>query len=125
MIYLSKEQIILLHERLIDVFGGSNGISNDGLLDLSVNSIHQTFDGDDLYQSIIEKAVHLGYSLVCNHAFIDGNKRIGTHAMLVTLEINGYELDYKDIELINIIMEIASNTKSEDDLLKWVKEHLK
>ncbi len=124
MIYLSKEQIILLHERLVEIFGGSSGIRNDNLLDLSVNSIHQTFDAVDLYPSIIHKAVHLGFSLVSNHAFIDGNKRIGTHAMLVTLELNGYELVYKDSELIDIIMDIAASTKDEDDLFEWVKSHL-
>ncbi len=124
MIYLSKEQIILLHERLIEVFGGSDGIRNDNLLDLSINSIHQTFDGIDLYPNIVHKAVHLGFSLVSNHAFIDGNKRIGTHAMLVTLELNGYELTYTNSELINIIMEVASSTRDEDNLLKWVKKHI-
>ncbi len=124
MIYLSKEQIILLHERLIEAFGGSSGVRSENILDLCVNSIHQTFDGIDLYPSIIHKAVHLGFSLVTNHAFIDGNKRIGTHAMLVMLALNGYELDYSNSELIDIIMSIASSTKSEDDLLKWVKEHL-
>ncbi len=124
MIYLSKEQIISLHERLIEVFGGSKEISNENLLDLSVNSIHQTFDGDDLYPSLIHKAVHLGFSLVSNHSFIDGNKRIGTHVMILILELNGYELEYKDLELVNIIMDIASSTKNENDLFKWVNEHL-
>ncbi len=124
MKYLSKEQIILLHNRLIEVFGGSSGISNEKLLDLSVNSIHQTFDGDDLYPSIIHKAVHLGFALISNHAFIDGNKRIGTHVMLLTLELNGYKLDYKDLELVNVVMDIASSVKNEDDLFEWVREHI-
>ncbi len=123
MIYLSKKQIILLQERLIEVFGGSSGIRDDNLLDLSINSIHQTFDGVDLYPSIIHKAVHLGFSLVSNHAFIDGNKRIGTHAMLLMLELNGYELEYKDSELIDIIMDIASSNKKEENLFQWVKSH--
>ncbi len=125
MIYLSKKQIILLQKKLIEAYGGIHGIRNENLVDLSVNSIHQTFDGNDLYPSIIRKAVHIGFSLVSNHSFIDGNKRIGTHAMLITLELNGYELEYKDLELINIIMEIATGTKNEDDLLIWVKEHIK
>ncbi len=68
--------------------------------------------------------MHLGFSLISNHAFIDGNKRIGTHAMLVTLELNGCELVYKDSELIDIIMAIASSTKDEDDLFKWVQSHI-
>ncbi len=124
MIYLSKEQIIVLHEQLIKVFGGIKGIRDEKLLDLSVNSIHQTFDGNDLYPNVIHKAVHLGFSLISNHAFIDGNKRIGTHAMLIMLELNLYELEYTDLELIDIIMNVASSKKNEDDLLKWIENHL-
>ncbi len=124
MIYLSIEQVILLQERLIEIFGGSKGIRDNNLLDLSVNSIHQTFDGNDLYPSVIHKAVHLGFSLISNHAFIDGNKRIGAHAMLVTLELNGFELEYKDSDFIDIIIDIASGNKNENELFQWINEHL-
>ncbi len=125
MIYLSKSQIISLHDRLIALFGGTTGIRNSDLLDLSINSIHQTFEGKDLYPTVVHKAVHLAFSLITNHAFLDGNKRIGTHAMLVLFALNGYRLDYTDEELIAIVMAVAAGQKSENDLFDWVKERLK
>ncbi|MDD7463406.1 MAG: type II toxin-antitoxin system death-on-curing family toxin [Anaerococcus sp.] len=68
--------------------------------------------------------VHLAFSLIKNHPFVDGNKRIGTHIMLILLEINDYVIEYRQEELINIIMELASSEKSESDLLTWVRVHL-
>lgn len=124
MISLSKEQIICLHQSLINYFGGDSGIRDENLLDLSVHSPYQTFDDLDLYQGIIKKAVHLCFSLIKNHPFVDGNKRIGTHAMLVLLELNGYSLDYSQEDLINIILDIASSQKNEHDLVLWIKNHI-
>lgn len=124
MIRLSKDQILSLHKSLIEQFGGEFGIRDENLLDLSINSPFQTFYGTDLYTGTIKKIVHLGFSLIKNHPFIDGNKRVGTHVMLVLLELNGYSLDYSQDELIDIIIGVASSNKSEDDLLTWVKNHI-
>lgn len=124
MIRLSKSQIISLHKSLIEQFGGEYGIRDDNLLDLSINSPFQTFDGKELYLGPINKIVHLTYSLIKNHPFIDGNKRIGAHLMLILLELNGYYLEYSQEELIEIILSIAASTKSEEALLKWVKTHI-
>ena len=85
---LTKEQILLLHSALIAQFGGSAEIRDDGLLESAINAPFQTFDGKELYPSLLEKATRLGYGLIKNHPFVDGNKRIGTHAMLVFLAIN-------------------------------------
>lgn len=124
MINLTKRQILLLHKSLVEEFGGLCGVGDENLLDLSLNSSYQTFLGEDLYKGNINKIVHLGFSLIKNHPFIDGNKRIGTHVLLVLLELNGYSLEYSQKELIEIILSISASEKTEKDLLAWVKNHI-
>ncbi|MBS5971866.1 MAG: type II toxin-antitoxin system death-on-curing family toxin [Finegoldia magna] len=124
MINLTKRQILLLHKSLVEEFGGLCGVRDENLLDLSLNSSYQTFLGEDLYKGNINKIVHLGFSLIKNHPFIDGNKRIGTHVLLVLLELNGYSLEYSQKELIEIILSISASEKTEKDLLAWVKNHI-
>ena len=92
MIRLSKPQILLLHEQLIAETGGSSGLRDEGMLDSALNAPFQTFGGEDVYPSLQQKAARLCFSLVKNHPFVDGNKRIGAHAMLVFLTLNGIEL---------------------------------
>ena len=86
---LNKEQVIRIHSMLIDQTGGSDGIRDEGLLESALNAPFQTFDGDYIYRTIKAKAAKLGYFLVKNHPFIDGNKRIGILVMITFLEING------------------------------------
>ena len=83
----------------------------------------QTFADTELYPSLLEKAAHLGFSLIKNHAFVDGNKRICTHAMLIFLALNGIELAYDDEELINLILGIAASEFSVENLLEWLQKH--
>lgn len=104
---LTKEQVMLLHKELVKESGGSAEIRDEGLLDSALNAPFQTFDDAELYPTIIEKAARLGYSLIKNHAFVDGNKRIGTHTMLVFLSLNHIEVEYDDDELIQMILGIA------------------
>ena len=99
MIKLTKEQILLLHTQLIETTGGSDGIRDLGLLESALESPFQSYSGEELYPSIQAKAARLCYGLVKNHAMIDGNKRIGCHATLVFLELNGYEMEYTQKEL--------------------------
>ena len=103
---LKKRQILLLHSVLIAESGGSDGIRDEGLLDSAVNTPFQTFSGQDLYPTVLEKAVRLGFGLIRNHPFIDGNKRIGTHAMLVFLNLSSITLSYEDDELISTILSV-------------------
>lgn len=121
---LSKRQILMLHSALVAQSGGLDGIRDEGLLDSALNVPFQTFAEQDLYPTILEKAVRLGYGLICNHPFLDGNKRIGTHVMLVFLEINQLSLSYDDEELISTILQTASGMLDYNGLLNWVKEHL-
>ena len=88
MIKLTKEQIVLLHAQLIRDTGGSDGIRDEGLLDSALYAPFQSYAGTDRFPSIQQKAARLGYGLVKNHAFVDGNKRTGAHAMLVILALN-------------------------------------
>ena len=84
----------------------------------------QTFGGQELYPSTLEKAARLGYGLIRNHPFADGNKRIGTHAMLVFLAINGVALSYEDEELITLILRTAAGDLDEPGFLAWLKAHV-
>lgn len=123
MIILSKEQIIALHSNLIAETGGSNGIRDEHLLESAINAPFQTFDNEEAFPSIQQKAARLGYGLVKNHAFVDGNKRIGAHAMLVFLALNKIELEYTQTELSDTILNVAADKYSFDDLLKWILDH--
>lgn len=120
---LSKEQVLQLHDALLEEFGGTAGVRDDGLLESALNAPFATFGGQYLYPSVQEKAAQLGFGLVCNHPFTDGNKRIGAHVMLVFLAINGIELDYTQEELIDIILQIASGRAKAVDLLEWILYH--
>lgn len=121
---LSKRQILLLHSALIEQTGGTDGIRDEGLLESALHAPFQSFAEQELYPSLLEKAARLGFGLICNHPFVDGNKRIGTHAMLVFLDINQIELCYEDDELIAVILSVASGTMGYNGLLSWLQEHL-
>lgn len=123
MIKLTKEQILLLHTQLIEITGGSDGIRDVGLLESALESPFQSYGGVELYPSIQAKAARLCYGLVKNHALIDGNKRIGCHAMLVFLALNGYEIEYKQKELSDLILDVAADRKQYEDILQWLLVH--
>lgn len=123
MIILSKEQIITLHSNLISETGGSDGIRDEQLLESALNAPFQIFSNEEVFPSIQQKAARLGYGLIKNHAFVDGNKRIGVHAMLVFLALNKIELDYTQTELSDTILKVTANEYTFDDLLKWILDH--
>ena len=120
---LSKRQILGLHSALIQEFGGIDGIRDEGLLESALAAPFQTFGGEPVYPSLQAKAAQLGFGLICNHPFVDGNKRIGAHAMLVFLAVNGIELRYEQQELIDIILSVASGQNDRQGLLQWILEH--
>lgn len=125
MIVLTKEQILMLHDRLIEATGGSKGIRDEGMLDSALANPFQSFGGKELYPSIQAKAAQLCYGLVKNHAMLDGNKRLGTHVMLVFLVLNGYELVYSQTELSDTILSLAAGKIDVECLLQWIIEHQK
>jgi death-on-curing protein len=125
MIRLTKKQILMLHSQLIQETGGSDGVRDDKLLDSALETPFQSFGGEELYPSTQAKAARLCYGLVKNHAMVDGNKRIGTHAMLVFLALNGYEIEYTQKELSDTILDVAADHMNYEELLNWIIEHQK
>lgn len=123
MIRLSKAQIIIIHEQLIKETGGASGLRDEGMLESALNIPFQTFGGKDLYPSLQQKAARLCFGLVKNHPFVDGNKRIGAHAMLVFLALNGVELQHSQEELSDIILQAAAGEIGTEDLLNWILLH--
>ena len=120
---LSVQHIIMLHDVLIKETGGATGLRDEGLLESAVSTPFTTFDGNYLYPTTQQKGARLGFGLVKNHAFVDGNKRIGILAMITFLEINGIYLTYTDDELIDLGLALAEGSITEDQLLDWIINH--
>ena len=120
---LSKRQILLLHAQLLDDTGGMHGLRDDGMLESALSAPFQAFEAFSPYSTLQQKAARLGYGLIANHPFVDGNKRIGAHAMLALLAINGVELEYAQEELTDIILRVASGDAGYDELLAWILSH--
>ena len=120
---LTVHDIILLHTKLIEQTGGSHGIRDAGLIESAVNRALATFDGHDLYTTVESKIAAVTYSLVSNHGFVDGNKRVGVAAMLLLLRINGYQLSYTQQELVSLGLSLADGSAMENDILNWIENH--
>jgi death-on-curing protein len=123
MIRLTTKQVISLHSSLIEATGGTDGVRDIGLLESALEAPFQTFDGKDLYPALIQKAARLGQSLISNHPFVDGNKRIGIHTMLVFLAANGVEIECTQKELIDVGLSLADGTMNAEKLLIWLSSH--
>ena len=123
MIRLTKKQVISMHQAMISATGGTDGIRDEGLLESALEAPFQTFGGADIYPTLLQKAARLGFSLVSNHPFVDGNKRIGVHTMLVFLELNGVEINCTQAELVEVGLSLASGKLSADMLFEWLGKH--
>jgi len=119
----SKEKVIQLHQLVMNQSGGLNGVRDMDLLDSALSAVYQTFDGQELYPTIEEKAARLGYNLISNHAFIDGNKRIGVLVMLTFLELNGIQIKCNNKELVELGFKIAEGIMKYNTILDWVNNH--
>ncbi len=120
---LTKHQIILLHEQLINETGGSHGLRDEGMLESALSAPFQAFQTFSPYPTIQQKAARLAYGLIMNHPFVDGNKRIGAHAMLTLLLLNGIELEYTQQELSDVILQVASGESGYSELVEWILKH--
>ncbi|MFZ7339702.1 type II toxin-antitoxin system death-on-curing family toxin [Streptococcus suis] len=120
---LTVEQVIELHTRLIQATGGLDGVRDIGLIESSLSSAFSTYFGVEKYPSIEEKAARLCYSLVNNHAFLDGNKRIGVFVMIIFLELNGIMLNQTDDEIVKLGLGVASSELDYDAILEYIRNH--
>ena len=123
MIKFSKDKVLLLHQLIVQETGGSDGVRDFGLLDSALESAYATFDGVELYPSKEEKGAKIGYSLISNHAFVDGNKRIGMYIMLTFMEVNGIPITATDEEIIEVGLSVADGKMKYNDLLEWINTH--
>ena len=121
MIKFTQEKILLLHQLIAQETGGDAGIRDYGLLESALESAYQTFGGEDLFPSKEEKAAKLGFSLISNHAFVDGNKRIGMYVMLTFLEMNGIHISPSNDDVITLGLAVASGKADYDDILKCIR----
>ena len=123
MIRFSKEKVLLLHRIMAQATGGSVGVRDEGLLESALEAAFSEFGGVEFYPTKEEKAARLGYSLISNHAFVDGNKRIGMYIMLTFLEVNGIHMDCTNEDVVHAGLSVAAGTMDYGGLLAWVREH--
>ena len=124
MRYLTLEEVLELHRLVLQQAGGREGLRDLGGLDSALAQPQMTFAGQDLYPSLADKAAALGFSLVCNHPFVDGNKRVGHAAMETFLVLNGWELAAAVDEQEQIILRLATGGLKRDEFTNWVQTHL-
>lgn len=123
MIRFSKEKVLLLHKLMNEATGGSIGVRDEGLLDSALESVFAGFGDMEFYPTKEEKGARLGFALISNHAFVDGNKRIGVYIMLSFLEMNGIRLKCTDEELIEVGLSVAEGKMGYPEILEWVITH--
>ena len=123
MIRFSKEKILLLHQIMAQATGGSMGLRDEGLLESALEAAFSSFGGVEFYPTKEEKGARLGFHLISNHAFVDGNKRIGMYVMLTFLEVNGIRLDCTNDEVAEVGLSVAAGKMKYEALLEWVRDH--
>lgn len=123
IIFLPKKLILLFHEQLIQIYGGSHGVRDEKLLDSALGQPKATFECKYLHDNLMKMAAAYGYHICNNHPFIDGNKRIALVAMDVFLQRNGYEISANEKETYKIIMQLATGELSKDELVQWLEKN--
>lgn len=123
MRYLTLEEVLYLHHEAIRRFGGHPGIADLGLVQSAVRRPQLTFDGKDLYPSVSAKAAALVESLVQNHGFVDGNKRVGAYALGLFLAMNGRRLRVRGLALSDFILDVAQRKLTRREIERWIRRH--
>ncbi len=123
MTYLYPKQVLYLYQRIIEQSGGTVGLRDEGLLESAVYRPQASFGGQDLYPDLFTKVAALGHSLISNHPFVDGNKRIGFEAMRLMLRLNGYDVHASLEAKFSFVMEIAKGKCAEQGIAEWLKQH--
>jgi len=125
MIRITFEDIIRIHKQSIDMYGGLDGLRDPGRIDSSINGMYQTIFGEEAYPELTDKASTLVTGIVMGHPFLDGNKRTGVSAMISFLQINGYDLEVTNEELIEFGLAIAQNQMDREQIKAWLEAHKK
>jgi len=125
MRYLALGEVVELHRRLLEATGGASGIRDFGALESAIAQPKATFGGVDLYPTLVEKAAGLGFSLVQDHAFVDGNKRVGHAAMETFLILNGSEIGAPVDDQERLILDLAAGRIRRSHLIDWLRQHVK
>jgi len=121
--YLYPKQVLYLYQRIIQQTGGTMGLRDEGLLESAVYRPHASFGGQDLYPDLFSKAAALGHSIISNHPFVDGNKRVGFEAMRIMLRLNDYDLHASLEDKFDVVMKIAKGKLTEQAIADWLKRH--
>lgn len=124
MRHLTLNEVLELHRRLIELFGGAAGIRDLRALESALAQPRLTFGGEELYPTIAEKAASLGFSLIKNHPFADGNKRVGHAAMETYLVLNGYEIDASTDEQEQVVLRLAAGELGRGQFTEWLRAHI-
>ncbi|WP_165230573.1 type II toxin-antitoxin system death-on-curing family toxin [Aquisphaera insulae] len=122
--YLTMDEVLELHRMVVEQSGGGSGVRDINGLDSALAQPRMTFGGADLYPTIVEKAAALGFSLVMNHPFVDGNKRIGHAAMETFLVMNGFEIVASIDEQERIVLDVAASRLGREAFTEWLRDHL-
>ncbi len=123
MIKFSKEKVLLLHKFIAEETGGSIGVRDEALLESALETAFAGFGDREFYPTKEEKGARLGYTLISNHAFVDGNKRIGMYVMLTFLEVNGIHMDCTNEDVAHVGLSVADGSMKYEDLLQWIQGH--
>lgn len=123
MIKLSQDKVLILHEIITEETGGSPSVRDLSLLNSALESAFATFGGRELYPTRQQKAARIGFSLISNHAFVDGNKRIGMYVLLIFLEVNGVKIRPTNDEVARVGLAVAAGEMTYDDLLEWILDN--
>jgi death on curing protein len=121
---ISIEEVSIIHDELIDKFGGGRGIRDLGALEAALNRPYQTFGGEELYPTCFEKAAALGESIIMNHPFIDGNKRTGYLLMEIELRLAGWKIGLPDEEVYDFVIDITTGKLRYEDIVQWLQTHV-
>jgi death-on-curing protein len=123
--YLSTKEVLELHRRLIAESGGMQGLRDGNALESAIAQPLMTFGGEDLYPTLLEKAAALGFSLIGNHPFVDGNKRVGHAAMETFLFLNGFEIEASVDEQEEVILRVAEGTLDRAGFTEWLRVYVR
>ena len=122
--YLTLVEVLNLHRQIIEQSGGALGVRDLGALQSALAQPRMTFSGEDLYPTLADKAAALGFSIVMNHPFVDGNKRTGHAAMETFLVLNGLEISASVDEQEQVILALASGNSGRESFVEWLKQHI-